>query len=81
MSKTRCKFKVTRVEQVKSYDGQEVSFENVRLDAAYSENPEDRQFSYATPCGHMEFTVSNPNVIGRFKAGDDYYLDLTPCQG
>lgn len=69
--KTRCKF---RVRSVLRAEGRET----VKLDAQYSDSPEDRTFSSATPNGHLEFDVTNTEAIGRFNPGDEYYLDLIP---
>ena len=70
----RCKFQVTSVEQ--DYSG-----EIIALDTVYDENdPEDTKFSNATPWGGMKFGLSNPNLLGKFKVGDVFYLDLTPVE-
>ena len=70
----RCKFQVSKVEQ--GY-GQEI----IALGTVYDENdPEDTKFSNATPWGNMEFGLSNPNLLGKFKEGDVFYLDLTPVE-
>jgi hypothetical protein len=54
--------------------------QNIRLAAQYDPSiPEDRRFMEATPSGEVKFYVSNPAVIGGFKIGDNYYVDLTPC--
>ena len=54
--------------------------QNVRLAAQYdSSNPEDVSFAEATPSGMLTIYVSNPIVVGSFKPGKNYYLDLTPC--
>ena len=56
--------------------------QNVRLAAQYdSSNPEDVSFAEATPSGELKIYVSNPVVIGSFKVGKNYYLDLIPCEG
>jgi len=55
--------------------------QNVRLAAQYdSSNPEDVSFAEATPSGELKIYVSNPVVIGNFKIGKSYYLDLIPCE-
>ena len=55
--------------------------QNVRLAAQYdSSNPEDVSFAEATPSGELKIYVSNPVVIGSFKVGKSYYLDLIPCE-
>ena len=55
--------------------------QNVRLAASYdASNPEDVSFAEATPSGELKIYVSNPIVVGTFKPGKNYYLDLTPCE-
>lgn len=55
--------------------------QNVRLAASYdTANPEDVSFAAATPSGELKIFVSNPVVVGTFKPGQNYYLDLVPCE-
>ena len=55
--------------------------QNVRLAASYDPgNPEDVSFAEATPSGDLKIYVSNPVVVGTFKPGKTYYLDLIPCE-
>lgn len=55
--------------------------QNVRLAASYdTKNPEDVSFAEATPSGELKIYVSNPVVVGTFKPGKNYYLDLIPCE-
>ena len=55
--------------------------QNVRLAAVYdTSNPEDVSFAEATPSGELKIFVSNPVVVGTFKPGKNYYLDLIPCE-
>lgn len=55
--------------------------QNVRLAASYdTANSEDVSFAEATPSGEVKIYVSNPAVIGTFKPGKNYYLDLIPCE-
>lgn len=58
-----------------------VFHQNVRFAASYdTANPEDVSFAEATPSGELKIYVSNPVVIGTFKPGKTYYLDLIPCE-
>ena len=59
-----------RVEQVEPlYDG-----ELVKFDCSYDpDDPEDTKFSNATPSGHMELHISNPN-LGRQVPGGQFVL-------
>lgn len=75
MSKrTRCKFQVWSVKSL-IYPS-----ERIELKAVYADgDPENESFAAATPQGTLTITVDNPAVIGSFKPGQTYYLDLTPA--
>lgn len=84
--RTRCKFRVVSVEQLDgmAYDANNVAvpgkfIENIKLAAQYdSTKSEDVSFASNTPTGKIEFMVTNPNVVGTFTPGRNYYLDLIP---
>lgn len=38
---------------------------------------EDNSFSRWTPCGSLSLTITNPDLHGRFKPGQKFYLDFT----
>lgn len=84
MITTRCKFVVQEVARQNwnaASPGEPARYaEKIRLTAICSaDDPESVSFSKATPQGEMNFTVSNPAVIGQFNPGDEVYLDLIPC--
>jgi hypothetical protein len=55
--------------------------QNVRLAAQYdSRDSEDMSFAAATPSGELKILVSNPVVVGSFRPGKSFYLDLIPCE-
>lgn len=69
--KVRAKFKCHTVEQFEQS-------ENVKLGAQYDPTaPEDEKFSLYTPYGELVMGVSNPALIGHFKTGKTYYIDIT----
>lgn len=73
--KTRCKFKIESVTR-HYWDA-----ETVKASAVCSDkDPENVSFAAATPTGTLEFTVSNPEVIGKIQPGSFYYLDLIPVE-
>ena len=37
-----------------------------------------KKFHEATPNGELTLTINNQKAIGRFKPGQEFYLDLTP---
>lgn len=68
-----CKF---QIQSVTKYNG---PYETIKASAVYADkDPENVSFAAATPTGALEFTVSNPDVIGKIQAGSYYYLDLIP---
>jgi len=66
----RAKFKC---ESVTNYGN---GYLQTKLSAKYSDNPEDNQFSLATPSGTLEMTVTRPEVTSFFEPGKSYYLDF-----
>jgi len=79
--KTRCKFAVIKVAK-HGYQGmkEDLKQETVTLWAVYGNDGENQSFAAATPCGTLDITVTNPAVIGTFKLGSCYYLDLIPAE-
>lgn len=43
-----------------------------------STSAEDNSYSKATPSGKLELQIDNPALKGAVKAGDVFYVDLTP---
>ena len=41
---------------------------------------EDNSFARWTPMGKLEMTVNNPNLIGQFKEGDEFYIEFTKVE-
>lgn len=55
--------------------------ESVKMNAVcYDGTDENAVFTKFTPSGSFEMHVQNEALFGFFKPGDDYYLDLTPCE-
>jgi hypothetical protein len=44
-------------------------------------NSEDNTFAKWTPTGHLSMSIQNPNLFGKFYAGQKFYLDFTPVPG
>lgn len=59
------------------YDG---PAEKVSFHAYYSQNEEDNKYAVATPVGNMDFIVTNPEIVGKFKSGTQYYIDITEAE-
>ena len=76
---TRLKMKVERVSPTVDKDGNTQN-EFIYLNAAYSDNPESTNalWSKWTPSGSLQYNVSNPNLFGKIKAGEYFFVELIP---
>lgn len=70
----RGKFKVTHVTRT-CYSPTAAA---LKLDAVYSNSPEDNSYSAATPSGSIEMYVSNPAAVEKLALGKSFYVDFTP---
>lgn len=41
---------------------------------------EDNTFARYTPSGGANVHVTNPALVGQYKAGDTFYVDFTPAE-
>lgn len=44
--------------------------------ASSNDTDENKSFSKYTPSGKIEMHISNPECIGFFEAGDEYYVEF-----
>lgn len=42
---------------------------------------EDNTFARWTPFGELSLGITNPDLLGKFKVGDTFYLDFMPAKG
>lgn len=70
MPKMRAKMKVNSVE---SYEYSE----RVKMTAVCGGSPEDNSYCAATPSGLIELTINNPDLVGKIKPGQKFYVDFT----
>ena len=72
--RTRCKMMVSSVEPAQHNADEQI----VKMYPHYDKEgiPEDEHFAKYTPAGSLELTISNPRLVGEFKQGDFFYLDL-----
>jgi hypothetical protein len=40
---------------------------------------DDNNFARWTPSAELTMTINNPELLGKFKAGDKFYVDFTPA--
>lgn len=51
----------------------------LKFSARYDDTiPEHKRFQKATPSGHIELNVDNPDAIVHFEPGKHYYVDFSP---
>lgn len=79
----RAKMQVHTVKRIVGHDGnvtgEELSFYPVCGNAPFGPNgeSEDNTFARYTPSGSMSLTVNNPDILGKFKPGQKFYVDFT----
>ena len=85
MTTMRAKVRVTGIKRYPEGEDCEPSQETLTFtfpakDGAYPADgsDEDQQFARWSPSGALSLTVANPNLIGKFVAGDTFYLDFIP---
>ena len=55
--------------------------EAVKMNAVcYDSTEENASFSKFTPSGSFEMSVTNEAIFGKFKPGEEYYLDFTKAE-
>ena len=40
---------------------------------------EDNTYARYSPSAHLTINIANPDLFGKFKAGDRFYVDFTPA--
>lgn len=82
----RAKFEVVKVDTFKGEDkettiSEQIEFRAVCADVKYGENGEneDNDFARWTPFGDLKMGITNPDLLGKMKVADKYYLDFTKC--
>lgn len=53
--------------------------ETLELHAVTNGTAEDNTFSKYTPSANIKMTITNPELIGKFKPGQKLYVDFTPA--
>ena len=75
----RAKMKVTDVEKHSDLY-EELRFSAVPKSEAYPEDGSDENNTFAkwTPTAELRMTITNPDLIGKFSEGQEFYVDFTP---
>ena len=76
MSKMRAKLKISDIEP--SGDTETLSFHAVSA-SSYGEDglDENNTFARFTPWANLKMTINNPDLVGSFKVGQEFYVDFT----
>lgn len=73
----RLKMVVSSVKKVANGEGN-IQSEELSLAAVYGpDGSANKQWSQYTPCGQLNFTVSNPEAFGKVLPGQFIFVDLS----
>lgn len=83
MTTMRAKVKITSISAYPTAGPatqETLTFNFPSKDGAYPADgsDEDQSFARYSPMGALSLTVANPALLGKFAAGDTFYLDFTP---
>ena len=75
----RAKMRISHIETFDGYPQETLHFHAVSRSDNYPEDGSDENNTYAkfSPSGELKLTVANPALLGKFKQGEEYYLDFT----
>jgi hypothetical protein len=79
----RAKFYITNIEQFGEPVSQErLNFSAVGKSGGYGDDGLDEDNTYArfSPQGSLSLTIANPALLGKFAAGEKFYLNFTPAE-
>jgi hypothetical protein len=79
--RTRLKMQIEQVIPTTHTDG-EVTSEQLTMRCVFGDKDKggvNAEWAKWTPSGDLRFNVSNPNVIGQFKAGEYVLIDVEHC--
>lgn len=89
MSEMRAKLRLYKVEPYHSREQSSTTLGNVIQEtlwftavgkSSYAEDNLDEDNTYAryTPTANLCMVITNPELLGRFHEGDEFYVDFTP---
>jgi hypothetical protein len=74
----RAKFRVVESSKVTSAYGGPKPVESDRIKLSAVTGPGNEDWSKWTPSGDLNIQITNPEAMGQFEVGKDYYIDFTP---
>ena len=79
-TRMRAKLKLHHIDGQFREHGQETLHFHAVAASRYPEDGSDENNTYArfSPSAALQLTVANPALVGRFTAGEEYYVDFTP---
>lgn len=79
MSTMRAKMRVSAVTSHGTSEA--LAFSAVCKSDGYPADGSDKNNSFArwTPLANLTMCVNNPELVGKFKVGDTFYVDFTPA--
>lgn len=77
MTVMRAKMRINSIEKYETSEA--LNLLAVSKDEGYPENglDENNTFAKFTPSANLSIHITNPDLVGKFKAGESYYLDFT----
>lgn len=69
----RAKMQIQKIEQ-------HPTLEILTFTAVSNGSPEDNTYSKYTPSGSLTLRVTNPELLGKFKPSEKYYLDFSKAE-
>jgi len=78
----RAKLKITQVQKHENSANETLHFSAVSRSDKYPEDGSDENNTFAkfSPSASLTLQIANPNLIGKFAAGEEYYLDFTKVE-
>ena len=78
----RAKMQIKVVENLGDDDGEILHFSAVSKENGYGIDGADENNTYArfTPSAEIKIHITNPNLLGKFKVGEFYYVDFTKAE-
>lgn len=77
----RAKFQIRSVTPAENYPQETIEMFAVTEKPFDSDgNSEDNSFAKWTPSGDLKIVITNPALLGKFQAGEKFYLDFTKAE-
>ena len=80
MADMRAKVKLNHIQH--NFGSETLIFNPVAKKGGYPDDglDENNTFAKYTPSGQFAITVANPALLGKFKIGEEYYVDFTKAE-